>query len=81
MAASIVIPTPPGAGNPVSLTVGKVGKQFRNAADAMAWSDDVLADRDVLMALAIRLAARSAASRGKTLTIDLAAVPPVLTLA
>jgi hypothetical protein len=81
MATSIVVPTPPGAGQPVTLTVGKNSRTWANAAEALAWANDVTADRDLVYALAVRLAAGRPALRGKTLTFDPAAAANLVTVA
>lgn len=70
MAISITIPTPPGAGQPVTLAVGKHGRTWDSVAGAVDWARDATSDRDLLFAVAIRLAADRPATRGHTLTFD-----------
>lgn len=70
MAISITIPTPPGGGQPVRVAVGKVGMQFPNAAEAVEWARAKTQDMEILLAIAIRLAADRPATRGLTLTFD-----------
>ena len=81
MATSIVVPTPPGGGQPVTLAVGKYSRTWVNAAAALEWAVDQTADRDLIYALAIRLAASRPATRGKTLTFDPTAAADLVTIA
>jgi hypothetical protein len=84
MALSITIPTPPGSGT-VRVAIGKAGREFASPAAAVDWAqgvvDDAGGNRDLLLALAILLASRRPALRGKTLTLDLAANANLLTVA
>lgn len=84
MAVSITIPTPPGAGQRVDVALGKYVRSFNNAADAVDWASDLIGEgagtRDLLFAMAILLAARRPAARGKVLTFDLTAGANILTV-
>lgn len=79
MAVSITIPTPPGAGQPAIIKVGKHGREFESAAHASDWSDRVLdPERDIAIAIAIRLAVARPGTRGRTLVIDMAATNNIM---
>lgn len=81
---SMIIPTPPGAGQPITVRVGKYSRTFDNAASAAAWAADFFDSddfkRDFMMSWAILLAARRPGTRGKTLTVDMAAPTNLVTV-
>jgi hypothetical protein len=72
MATTVVIPTLPESGTSF-VTASSRCKEFASPADAVAWSDAMIEDPIALtIAVAIRFATLAPASRGMTLTIDLA---------
>lgn len=75
---SLVIPTPK-QGGPVTIRLGKHSREFSNPKAAVEWAESLCDERDLLFAVAIRLAAKRPITRGKTLTIDFNS-PNILTV-
>jgi hypothetical protein len=84
MAVSITIPTPPAAGQPLVMALGKYSRDWPTTTEAVAWASDLLGDggerSDFLFALAILLAARRPATRGLPLTVNFSAAQNLVRL-